>query len=289
MANRWLLLITFFIALQHTSAAHASEQDIHWLIGMHSDESAADKFHHISVNKLTADLVIQQLPGFRIQERVINASRMLQLMADDPNACAEKTLKTSSREEFMLYSDLPQVIFPGLRVYMRADDKRFPQQQSQQLAQLLRQQQDIRIGLMEGRSYGEALDRVLAMPEVQPQIWRHSSLDSSFALIDMLLAGRIDMFISSPIPVNIFAQRHQRQLDLVSFVPQEAPLKLLGYFVCAKSAFGKKAMKEINKEHAIAVQQRSYLNAHLQHLDSSLHAEFIQLYNQIYRTNFSAD
>lgn len=289
MANRWLLVITFFIALQHNSAAHASEQDIHWLIGMHSDKSAADKFHHISVNKLTADLVIQKLPGFRIQQRVINASRMLQLMADDPKACAEKTLKTPAREEFMLYSNLPQVIFPGLRVYMRADDERFPQQESQQLAQFLRQQQDIRIGLMEGRSYGDALDKVLAMPEVQPQIWHHSSLDSSFALIDMLLAGRIDMLISSPIPVNTFALRHQRQLDLASFAPLEAPLKLLGYFVCANSVFGEKAIAEINKQHAAAVQQRSYLDAHLQHLDSSLHAEFIRSYNQIYQTNFSSD
>ncbi|MEX1220859.1 MAG: hypothetical protein WEA82_01950 [Idiomarina sp.] len=285
-----LLLVVFLIGLQHNSVAQAHQQDIHWLIGMHSEESESKKYNRISVNKLTADLVIQQLPEFRIQERVINASRMLKIMADDPKACSEKTLKTPAREKFMLYSDLPQVIFPGLRVYMRADDHRFPQQQpSQELASLLRERQDITIGIMKGRSYSEALDKVLAAPELQPQIWRHSGLDGGFALIDMLLAGRIDMFISSPIPVNTHALRTKQNLDLVSFAPTEAPLQLLGYFACANSVFGERAIKEINKKHATAVQQRSYLDAHLQHLDSSLHAEFIRNYNQIYQTNFSAD
>jgi len=295
LLSRWIKLTSVLLIAFMSQSAVAKVQDIHWLVSMSKHHTNNHDYEPLSINKMTASLVLDDLTGFRIQEQVINSNRMLEILETDPKACAEKTVKTETRQEFLTYSALPQVIFPSLRVYFRNDNdtvKTLLQSLAQNqlsLAQVLAQSPKLRIGIMDGRSYGDDMDATLSQPDLQAQIWRHAGVEGGFSIIEMVVAGRIDLFISSPTMLSHYLHQKQQAFVFESFLPVESPQYLLGYFACAKSPEGERVIKAVNQRHQQVVKDPAYLHAHLQHLEKGIHAEFLRVYNRIYGTELSLD
>lgn len=297
-----LILLGIYLALSSPvfglpQAQNKAPNEINWI----TDDKLLNKsrtpgngkqsgYQSLNVNAATADLVLQQLTGFKVRPQFVNNNRALQILEDNSFACAGKTIRTEAREEFMIFSDLPQVIFPGLRVYYRADDKRFGAHDNGQetLAELMKAQPNLRIGITAGRSYSNVYDNLFSQPEWGQQIWRRSGRESHIALVEMLMNKRIDMMLEYPIVIqNILTQRDASPARLNSFTPADAEPTILGYFACSRSEFGERVIQAINQEHLKISKQRVYLDAHLQWLESDLQEDFVHLYNTIYGTSFS--
>lgn len=294
-ASRWLQLTAITLLLLSSRTAFGQVQDIHWLVSMSKHHASNNDYQPLSINKLTSGLVLDNLPGFHVQEQVINSNRMLEILETDPKACAEKTVKTASRQAFLIYSELPQVIFPSLRVYYREDNQMVRtllanlNRKQLSLKDVLTQAPKLRLGIMDGRSYGDDMDSTLILPELQSQIWRHAGVEGGFSIIEMVIAGRIDLFIASPTMLSHYLHQKQQAFIFDSFLPQESPEYLLGYFACAKSAEGERVIQAVNQRHQQVVKDPAYLKAHLQHLETGIHAEFLRVYNRIYGTQLRLD
>ena len=269
-------------------AGSASAREIDWLNDWLDEQTVLKSFKDIDINASTADPVINHLEDFTINRISVNNNRAFQMLTVNPRACSGKTIRTPVREQVMVYSDFPQIIYPGFRVYFRGDDSRFDniKDGEKTLREIFALANDIRAGVTDGRSYGEHYDAVFSAPDLADQVWRRSGRDSAIGLIEMMLNSRIDIVIEHPVTVQNYLRQRGGEANLNSVKPSDANTYVLGYFACARSDFGIAAMQEINARHRQVSRQRSYLDAQLHWIEPSARREFIRTYNKIFSTKF---
>ncbi|WP_348727798.1 hypothetical protein [Rheinheimera texasensis] len=246
----------------------------------------------LDINETTFRLLEPQLQGIKISRQQATTAQAAKLLQHRPNVCVGNKLPLPERRSWGIISLQPQVIFPGLRLYvLQSSGLRswLAQQASNKplsLQRLLSAHQRFKLGFNTDRSYGDQLDPLLKQAAHQRNLFSRSGPDNAGGLLQMFSLGRIDLLIEYPNVVEHYLAQLPKPPAVQSFALQESPALLPGHIICSDTPQGRLLLTSLDQAISNVSQQRAYLDAHLQWFAPDLHAELTALYNQTYGTNF---
>lgn len=264
-----------------------------WLTDM--DESALvynNSVPGIDINAATRQLVLEHMPGHQDSVTIVNNERAFQMLKTDVLACTGNKIRNSERESFAYFSDVPQLIFPGLRLYMlkaTAETAGITAQQHSRhsFADISTRLPRSRIGVVGGRNYGEPLQAIFNQLAARNRIYTRTGNDmSAAAMLDMLANGRVDLVVEYPNVVQHYSEALNHAVELVSVEISEAAEYTGGFIMCSKTEQGKKLAQQYSNAIQLASKDKRYLQAHLRWFDVSSHHKVTALYNKVYNTEF---
>lgn len=265
-----------------------------WLTDMDDAAVVYKNVPGIDINAATRRLLLEHMPGHRDNVTIVNNERAFQILKSNQLACTGNKVRNAEREAFADFTQLPQLIFPGLRLYMlhaTADkaglNHTVVNGTMQSLADLSVKLPHARIGVVGGRNYGEPLQRLFEQLSTRKRIYTRTASDmTAAALLDMLVNGRVELIVEYPNVVQHYSEALNHAVPLVSVNISEAAEYSAGHIMCTKTEQGKKLAQAYNAAIRLASQDERYLQAHLRWFDVSSHAKVIALYNQVYNTTF---
>lgn len=268
-------------------------QPMLWLTDAANNQPVYKTSQPVDVSGATLQLMLPKLAQYQLQTMVVNNQRAMDLLKARPNACAGNKIITSERLNNSYASKLPQVVFPGLRIFTRADSVAakgmagmLDAQGRISVRKVLLEAHKLRFVVVGGRNYGAELDALIEAPQWQNRFWKRQADDMAAGVVDMVRTGRVDLMLEYP---NVAAHYQAQQTDgtaLVSYAVAESPAFLLGHILCSRTAQGKEMLQKFDDALTEATQTPAYLEAHLRWFAPDYHAEFRKLYNQVYQTNF---
>ncbi|WP_343844428.1 hypothetical protein [Bowmanella denitrificans] len=264
-------------------------QSITWLA-----DAAPGFDKQVRLDEQTRDLILQDLPDLQVRIEVSNPQRAIKLLAQRDDICVGDRIYTPARQEFSVATQLPQAVVLGLRLYVRDTAARFPQilhkatTQGLSIVDLLTEQgAAFKLGIVEGRSYGGAVDQALRPFLTSDLLYRRAGTDMGAGVIAMLRSERIDALLEFPNIYQLYAGQ-SGQTTSQSFSLKETPAYNIGFILCSNSETGRYAAGVLSKRIAVLSQTSAYLQSHLNWFDVSLHAELTRYYDKVYGTTFSS-
>lgn len=266
-----------------------TEQSLLWL-----KEHAPDKnLQMLDINDSTFQLLVAQLSGVAVSQQQATTPRAAKLLQTTAHTCTGNKLALPERRDWGVISQQPQVIFPGLRLYVMQSSHLAPwlstlsNQQPLSLQQILNTNHRFTLGFASGRSYGEKLDRLLQQRDPRHhRIIPRVGPDNTGGVVQMFSRGRVDLLIEYPNVVQHYLKQLPEPPAVQSFALAESPPTLPGHIICSDTAEGRALLNQLENAISIVSKQRAYLDAHLRWFSADLHQELTQLYNTAYGTNF---
>lgn len=173
------------------------------------------------------------------------------------DACIFNQIKTPQREQIATYTNFPLTLYPPIRLIVKDNDNRWPSQFDPVNFNL---PSILQVGVVSGHSFGTVLDAAItAHPE---SFFSRSGTESSFRLIDMLMAGRIDGVLNYTLAVNIYVKQTKNNFKFKSLPIKGLESGTEGFMVCSPSEAGKAMAARINTIYASPAMQADYLQIH---------------------------
>lgn len=265
-----------------------------WLTDMDDAAVVYKNVPGIDINAATRRLLLEHMTGHQDNVTIVNNERAFQILRSNELACTGNKVRNAEREAFAYFTELPQLIFPGLRLYMlqaTADKAELlqhqPQETIQSLASLSTKLPHARIGIVGGRNYGEPLQALFEQLARRNRIYTRTASDmTAAALLDMLVNGRVELIVEYPNVVQHYSEALNHAVPLVSINISEAAEYSAGHIMCSKTEQGKQLVQAFDQAIRQASQDKRYLQAHLRWFDASSHKKVTALYNQVYHTAF---
>jgi uncharacterized protein (TIGR02285 family) len=265
----------------------AADNTLLWLT-----EHAPDRtLQVLDINDSTFRLLALQLQHLQVTQLQATTPQAAKLLQSKANVCVGNKLPLPERRDWGLISHQPQVIFPGLRLYVLQSSGLVPWLQQLgspvlQMQRLLNSHQRFKLGFAAGRSYGDQLDRQLQNAANQRNLFSRAGPDNAGGLLQMFSRGRIDLLIEYPNVVEHYLQQLPAPPAVLSFALKESPAILPGHIICSDTPQGRALLSSLDQAISTLSKQRVYLDAHLRWFSADLHAELTRLYNTAYGTNF---
>jgi uncharacterized protein (TIGR02285 family) len=267
-----------------------------WLTDMDESALVYNSVPGIDINAATRQLLLEHMPGHQDSVTIVNNERAFQMLKTNTLACTGNKVRNSERESFAYFSDVPQLIFPGLRLYMlkataeTAGIAGLQHNNRHSFADISTKLPRSRIGVVGGRNYGEPLQAIFDQLAGRNRIYTRTSNDMSAGpILDMLVNGRVDLVVEYPNVVQHYREALNLTAELVSVEISEAAEYTSGYIMCSKNEQGKKLAQAYSNAIQLASKDKRYLQAHLRWFDVSSHHKVTALYNKLYNTTFEAD
>ncbi|MGP9800997.1 hypothetical protein [Rheinheimera sp. NSM] len=264
-----------------------------WLTDMDESALVYNSVPGIDINAATRLLLLEHMPGHQDSVTIVNNERAFQILKADTLACTGNKVRNSERESFAYFSDVPQLIFPGLRLYMlkataeKAGIAALQHDSRHSFADISARLPRSRIGIVGGRNYGELLQAIFDQLAARKRIYTRTGNDmSAAAMLDMLVNGRVDLVVEYPNVVQYYSEALNHAVELVSVEISEATEYTGGYIMCSKTEQGKKLAQAYSNAIQLASKDKRYLQAHLRWFDVSSHHKVTALYNKVYKTEF---
>ncbi|MDZ7870607.1 MAG: hypothetical protein U5L02_15650 [Rheinheimera sp.] len=159
----------------------------------------------------------------------VSLQRSLELVQQD-GFCSLNKRKTSQREQQLLFSRYPLNIGAPLKLIHPATQ---PLPADVDLAGWLATSPRLKIGIAAGRSYGPALDALIAQQSAR--FYQVAGADSHTKLWQMLQKGRLDALIDYSARSNLLAKQSD---DIEATTIRGEPHFIVGYLVCRRSERG---------------------------------------------------
>jgi len=242
------LLFMLFISAPATAAAEPPVRHIDWLMTEEPAEPNAQGRLQLSPTEQLLAYIARQWP--QVEHRIVSANikRSMQLLQAGQPVCHAALVRTPERERLLHFIDT--VVLPQQQLLVRPDDlARLPRNAEGEvdLAAVLADRQ-LRGALIEGRSYGQAIDQMLARRPAG------SGLEllpvrgySSGRLLPMLAMGRIDYTIEY---TGVIAAMRARDpaMPALRVLPIQGASELLPIGIaCPRTAWGLAASRGIDK------------------------------------------
>jgi len=289
--RRWSVVFATLVLSCNSQAQNL--QPMIWLTDAVHNQPVYKNSQPADVSGATLQLMLPYLASYQLQTMVVNNQRAIEVLKVRPNACAGNKIVTTSRLEISHASALPQVVFPGLRIFTRAGSQAadtlnslLDPQERISVRKVLLNANKLKFVVVGGRNYGAALDALIHAPNWQNRFWKRQADDMAAGVVDMIKTGRMELMLEYP---NIAAHYDAQQphgSSLVSYPVAESPPYLLGHILCSRSAAGRAMLDQFDQALAAVTQTEAYLNAHLRWFPADYHAEFRKIYNQVYHTAF---
>jgi len=187
-------------------------------------------------------------PQVRHQMVTANAKRSWQVIAAGQHACTTASARTPEREKQAYFVNT--LLAPPVQLIVRRDKLAALRRNAAgevDLAKVLAQAQ-LRGALVEGRSYGDAVDRVLAQrPGGKPTVALYPAADFGSQLLAMVGAGRADYTIDYAADLAVDVDHVRLKALLVSVPIQGASEPLPAGIACPRNEWGLAAALGIDK------------------------------------------
>lgn len=221
-----------------------------------------------------------------------NPKRGFELLKSRNNVCMGNRIKTQERKQYAYITDIPQIVFPGLRLYINKSSNKYNKINNLanrngviSLADVFEQVADVKLGIADGRSYGSQIDKLLNAPTNAHLIWKRNASLAGRGVVKMLENERFDISIEYTNVFQFYTSENQNTMQ--SYPIQEASQYVLGNIICSKSPQGLALINALNKAIAKASKTRDYLEAHLKWFGKDTQADAIKYYNEVYKTSFT--
>lgn len=247
--------------------------------------------HAPDVGGATFALLQDALPQLQVLHVQANNERALSLLDSRAYACTGRKLLTKDRLQQYHATRLPQVVYPGQKLYVRADRPLWQKLQANQNQLSLRDVLEVagekEFGLVGGRSYGSPVDKILAESAYQPKLWIRTAADMSVGLVDMLLEGRVAAVLEYSNAFHRYAERLGKHALIIPLQLRELPRQVEGHILCSQTPEGQALVEAFDREIARLSQHQAYLDAHLNWFHPSSHQMVREIYDEAYGTAFA--
>lgn len=280
------ILLTLFLCLAFSEPCYGNIKEMIW-VGYDSqerDEESAILDHQIRY------ALSLRLNNIRIRTEAANTPRTEKLLKEKTNVCVSGMHNTRERQTFSYASTLPSSVFEAVNLYLRksahsgllTNTRRISLQELLHIPELV-------FGVNKGRSYGQALDVLIAEHGKNLRVFPGDNNQSQ--LLNMALKKRIDVFLEYPAVVNNYYDVTAANSSLMQFAIEESQGFTPFYFLCSKSPIGKQFIAQIDDVVQELAAKPAWLRMQLTAGDISPDdgADFIAMYNQLYGTDFAIE
>lgn len=251
---RFLLLLSFMAWF----SLHAAPAQMWLLLNNSSDSrnSSGDVDLHILA-------VLQQLaaPELQISPLRLGDARTWLLLQKPGNYCALSKIRTPERTDFLHFSAKPSSVYPPLQLVSNQQLAEEPVD----LQQLLSQNRKLKIGLVQGRSYGPQLDKLIK--KFPANFYQRGGEYAAETLLQMLAKQRLDAVIEFAATVRGHQPQVPESSRFVMHRLQHQPV-IMGYLVCHKSAEGHKLIQLIDQTMQRPDYRKQVVDLHRQYFSA---------------------
>ncbi len=200
-----------------------------------------------SVDRLL-EQIIEGLPEYEHVVLRVNRARSMQQLLDGGLACDPMLLKTAERSKQLAYSTPSMTILSGELIIRTLDRERFaPFQRPDGLdLQAALASEDIKVGVVAERSYGDTLDTLLAQAP-ESSILPHHGNDAVASLLRMEHVGRIEGLLGYRQEASYYAAKvGLPEGALVALPISGVPKTQKLYIACSNTERGRIVIEEVN-------------------------------------------
>lgn len=224
-------------------------------------------------------MIEQELSQYQHKYLIANPARTIAEFKEKRTVCSLGVFKNPNREEFMHFG-IPNELFFHIRLYMRkASFEKMGRPKKVSLQSVLESKEGI-LAITKGRSYEEAIDKILKRYEGAKNIIVRSDSVQSLSAIQMMATERIDFFLEFVVEGNLATKRLGVEEKIVSVALEEVPETGLGYVACAKTSWGEKAIRAINKALLKLRPTKKYRQSYEKYLRKEQIPTFRKAYNK---------
>ncbi|NKF49791.1 hypothetical protein G3R49_04295 [Shewanella sp. WXL01] len=174
------------------------------------------------------------------------------------NACMFNKLKTPEREKVAYYSQYPITLYPPLRLIVLKQQRHlFPEVID---LDTLKDWQLGLIGVSASRAYGKVIDEKIALSDMP--FFKREGGDSSRKLIDMLVKGRVNAVIEYSDFAASYVEDNDLPQQVSSIAIKQVNQASAGYFVCSKTEYGLKLIKQVDAAMSRKAFQQEFFDIH---------------------------
>lgn len=226
-----------------TAAPAPAVTKITWLASDHAPQMTGADASGVTA-RVTAYLE-KQWPGVRHEVVFANAKRSWQMIENGDEVCRANMVRTPDREKSAYFINTQLTPPPGLIV--RRDKLKLLPRNAAGEVQLSRLLADhaLRGALIDGRSYGPALDEMLAARSVDSSVTLYSPKDFGARVLQMLSLGRADYSVEMDMALVMAGNPD----DLVSVPIQGASELVMAGIACPRTPWGLAAIRGIDKAY----------------------------------------
>ena len=233
---------------------------------------------------LVSRIITRNLPEYEHRSVVANVGRFVYNLKHGLTVCTVGFYKIPEREKIAWFSLPSFFTLPAVLIVRRDRLDRFPDPQTVSLDQVLAEGR-LRIGIERDRSYGPAVDTVLARYRGRKNLVALSHQRQFSDLFRMMLAGRIDAVLGLPEEGMYHAElagARDRVATLTISENQQGYKGWLSYVACSKTDWGRKVIERVNQ---VLLDQRptaAYRGAYERWLDKNSRAVYRKLYQEVF-------
>lgn len=226
-----LMLLLSFVISGHSLAGHM------WLL-LNNNSDSRDGRGDVDIQ--IVDLLQQvAAPDLSIEPLRLGDARSWLLLRQQANYCAMSKIWTKDRAEFLHYSARPTSVYPPL---LLISDRPLGTEPID-FKNLLQQFPKLKIGLVQGRSYGEQLDALVQ--QFPNNFYLRGGEFAAETLLQMLSKHRLDALVEFAATVRSHEQHVPQSRQFVRHRLLNQPV-IKGYLVCHKSPQGQLLIDQIN-------------------------------------------
>jgi uncharacterized protein (TIGR02285 family) len=198
------------------------------------------------------------------------------LLARQSGYCTMNKRRSAAREADYLFSAYPLNLGAALQL-VHLSSLQLPA--AVDLASWLQSSPRLKIGVAQGRVYGEPIDQLIAQ---QPQhFYQLQGADVHLKLWDMLNKGRVDAIIDYQAR---FSTPRAGQVPLAFSRIAGIPLYISGYLMCSKTAHGEQAIALFNRLLAEPVLQQQLLQSYRQYFTAAQWQQVLPELQRLYQS-----
>lgn len=186
-----------------------------------------------------------ELPEYSHTDVVANPLRFWDFIKKERNFCHAASIVTDERLKYAYFS-MPDAILLSNTVIMRADRATALGIDGSVSLTALLNNAELKGGLKADRSYGEAIDRVLAPHRDDANIFIQRDSDFGLSLFKMLLLRRIDYLIEYSYVAVYYEDLLKKKGASVSLTIEEATPYQLAYVACPRNRWGRDMIDRID-------------------------------------------
>ncbi|MBB3196803.1 TIGR02285 family protein [Roseateles terrae] len=182
-------------------------------------------------------------PGVKHTVLVANAKRSWQMLEEGQQVCRANVVRTPDREKIAYFTNT-QLTPPPQLVVRRDRLSRLPRTpQGEVLLPQLLADESMRGALVDGRSYGSAIDDMLAHRPSNPAVSLYSPRDFGGRLLQMVSLDRADYSIDSDMALLMMGEPK----DLTTVPIRGASDLVMAGIACPRTPWGWSAIKGIDR------------------------------------------
>ncbi|MCV2359398.1 TIGR02285 family protein [Paucibacter sp. TC2R-5] len=231
-----------------TGSSRAASDVVSHIQWLSSDAPAhKSKGPSYGITELLIAFMDSEWPQVQHQLLTANSKRSWQMIGNGEPACHTTAVHTAEREKLAYFSDI-LLVLPAQLIVNRAHLAALPLNTKGEvdLPQMLRQG-NLQGALVEGRSYGAAVDAAVASRPAGGTLKFFSSQGFGDNVLQMVLKGHADFTVDFDVALRTLDERGIARSQLVGLPIQGASEPLVVGIACPRNAWGLSAIRQIDK------------------------------------------